>query len=97
MYGEFEPPFRNEQVAAPLKRARPAVVLPPVSAIPQRTSCGPIEASRTNVARTANTTTFRNEQVAAPLKRKLPQRHVRPVPAFRNEQVAAPLKRDICC
>ena len=69
-------------------------MIAPLAGIPQRTSCGPIEAWAL-AFRAFSVAAFRNEQVAAPLKRRDQQILPLSPGPFRNEQVAAPLKRPL--
>ena len=61
--------FRNCQVAAPLKRVDKVVGPVRRVALPQLSSCGPIEACGNRPANRPWAPPFRNCQVAAPLKR----------------------------
>ena len=84
--------FRNEQVAAPLKHCTTVSGYTGAQGIPQRTSCGPIEAPD-HAGTPPPVMPFRNEQVAAPLKLVNPRSRSLHSLSFRNEQVAAPLKQ----
>ena len=61
-------------------------------ALPQLSSCGPIEASVGLLSGFLPTIAFRNYQVAAPLKPKSTRLLSFALDPFRNYQVAAPLK-----
>ena len=86
-------PFRNCQVAAPLKRALQLFLLR--LAAPPFRNCqvaAPLKRHRRAHLQSGRAA-FRNCQVAAPLKQRADLLDQRPDLPFRNCQVAAPLKR----